>query len=227
MKTSLAIVVCLLVFFIAACKKEADKGVVTTIKGHVADTIRSINISSYKMVLVKTWSECANWECWTPSEEIATVYTDANGDYSLTFNYKLKEGESYAFAEQYYGIPYYHEYTSPGSIIPGTNNIQNLFVWKPVELTININVLNNNYPPLVVGNILASNSRALFNTESVHQQNVNTTVTLRARPNTDIQIFFYYCTDQFHCADMHRKFLPYRTSLNDVTLNYTVDCSTF
>src|SRR5687768_400659 len=122
---------------VISCSKERDneKGIATIIKGHVSDPVRRINISGYKIVLVKSWRSCANWMCGTESEEIATAYTDNNGDYTIRFNYKLNPGESYHLSEQYYGIPYYPEYSSgTGTIIAGSTNTINIDAWKPIEL---------------------------------------------------------------------------------------------
>lgn len=110
-KTICFVLSLLLILNLLSCKKE-NAGVSTILKGHVADTIRRINISGYKIVLVKSAEFCANWACGINSVEVATAYTDDNGDYSIAFNYKLNPGETYALAEQYYGNPYYPEYYS-------------------------------------------------------------------------------------------------------------------
>lgn len=212
-----------------SCKKEQDIAVPTVIKGHVADTIRRENISGYKIVLVKSWGYCANWMCGTKSEEVATAYTDSNGDYSIAFNYQLNPGESYALEEQYYGTPYYPEYySSSGAIVSGKINTKNIYVWKPIELRLNVEVLNNNNPPLMIRNELPNSNITLFGTQNIYEQKIIKTYTLRTRPNSDIDIIFWYYSGTNPNRALHQKKCIFRTTLDDVTtLNYTIDCATF
>lgn len=173
-----------------SCSNEDEVGVRTILKGHVSDDIRGINISGYKIVLVKDWRSCSNFMCGLRYQEIATAYTDANGDYSITFNYKLKEGESYTLYEQYYGDPYYPEYLQYINIIAAKTNTVNINAWRPVELKLNVEVLNNNNAPLMIRNKLADNDITLFNTENIYEQNIVKTYNLRSRPDSDIEIIF-------------------------------------
>src|SRR6266404_1312346 len=225
---SMVMIFALLLSFIS-CKKEKDNGVKTVITGHVSDTIRGINTSGYKIVLVKkTKTSCANWECLTEFEEVATVYSDNNGDYSITFNFKLNPGQDYYLEEQYYGIPYYHESTSgSGGIIAGSTNTINMFVWKPIELKLAVEVLNNNNPPLHVRNELANNNTTLLNTENIYEPNIKSIYSLKSRPNSDINIIFWYYAGSISSPVLHQKTILYRTTLDDmITLGYTIDCST-
>jgi hypothetical protein len=218
-----------LIITLLSCRKEKNAGIPTVLKGHVADTIRKINISGYKVVLIKSWGYCDYWMCGTKSEEVATAYSDSNGDYSITFNYKLNPGESYLWEEQYYGTPYYPEYYSgSGTIVSGRINTRDIFVWRPIELILNVDVINNNHTPLVIGNRLANSNSTLFNTEFIYEQNIKKTIRLRTRPNSYINIAFWYCADGPPCGNLRQKVIPFRTTLDSViTPNYTIDCSTF
>lgn len=213
-----------------SCKKEKT-GVQTVIKGHVSDNIRGINISGYKMVLEKSVYHSAGlWTSYTSYDEVATAYTDANGDYSMTFDYKLDyDGQSYNLSEQYYGTPYYPEYLQPIKIIAGNTNIVNINAWKPIGLILNVEVLNNipSLNGLHVRNELVSNNTTLFNTENIYEQNIIKTYNLRSRPNSDIKIIFWYYTGTNPSPILHQKVFLYHTPLTDVMLNYKVDCSTF
>lgn len=216
-----------------SCKKENinSNGVPTIIKGHVEDPTRGINISGYKIVLVKkVGTSCGGWVCGTVWEKIAEAYTDNNGNYSITFNYKVEPGQDYYLEEQYYGTPYYHESSSAaGLIVGGVTNIINMTAWKPIELKLNVQVLNNNIPPLNIRNELAATNVRLLNVESIYQQNMNGTYILRSRPNSDINIIFYYTVNYASpTPTTHQKIIPYHTTLDStVTLNYVIDCSTF
>ena len=103
-----------------SCKKENDDGIPTILRGHVQDLTRGINISGYQIVLVKKIGPAQGWDGGTEFETVAEAYTDHNGDYSITFNYKLEPGQGYYMQERYYGFPYYHESSSgSGRFLPG------------------------------------------------------------------------------------------------------------
>lgn len=166
--------------------------------------------------------------CGTKMEEIATAYTDSNGDYSIKFNYKLNPEESYVMSEQYYGMPYYPEYQSgAGGIVAGRMNTVNINAWRPVELRLTVDVLNNKNSPLMVRSEFNSN-KMLNATEFIYEQYIKKPYILRSKPNSDINIIFWYYTGSNSFGVLHQKTIPFRTTLDNViTLNYTIDCSTF
>ncbi|WP_439880068.1 carboxypeptidase-like regulatory domain-containing protein [Pontibacter sp. MBLB2868] len=216
-----------LLLTISSCSKE-DIGVQTVLKGHVSDNIRGINIEGYKIELIKSWRSCENFMCGLNSEEVATTYTDENGDYSITFNYKLKEGERYTLSEQYYGSPYYPEYSNQIEIVSGETNTVDINAWKPVELRLNVAVLNNISPPLMIRNEIDDSNTAFLNTENIYEQDITKTYTLRSKPNTAIKIIFWYYTGDNPFRTLHQKTFVHHTSLDDVNiLSYMIDCSTF
>jgi hypothetical protein len=228
MKHALIIVLSfILILNLTSCSKE-DIGVEAVLKGHVSDNIRGINISGYKIVLVKSWESCENFKCGTRTQEVATTYTDNNGEYSITFNYKLNEGERYTLFEQYYGTPYYPEYSSKIAIKAGTTNIININAWKPIELRLKVDVLNNFNKPLMIRNEIDNSNTTFLNTENIYEENITKTYYLRSKPNSDIKIIFWYYTNPNLTGVLHQKTILYRTTLDDVnSLSYTVDCSTF
>ena len=208
-----------------SCSKE-DIGIQTILKGHVSDNLRGINISNYKIVLVKYWDSCSNFKCGTKTVEVATTYTDSNGDYSISFNYKLNDGEKYSLSEQYYGDPYKPEYSKKINIIPGKTNTLDINAWKPIELRLNVEVLKNINTPLMIRNEI--DNTIILNTENIYEENITKTYTLRSKPNSDINIIFWYYTGTNPFPVLHQKIFPYHTTLDDVnTLTYTIDCSSF
>ena len=224
-------VIFVLAFNLFSCSKDSivDNGISTVLKGHVSDNIRGLNISDYKIVLVKRIYVVNGWNSGTAYETVATAYTDINGDYSITFNYKLKDDEFYTFAEQYYGTPYYPEYLSGGTgIKAGQVNVNNINAWKPIALNLNVQVLNNNNPSLNIRNEIDNSTNSFLNTEFIYEQNIAKTCYLSSKPNTDIKIIFWYYTGNNPVQTLHQKTYLYHTTLDDVnTLNYTIDCSTF
>ncbi|HEX7845503.1 MAG TPA: hypothetical protein VF476_06830 [Chitinophagaceae bacterium] len=231
MKTKIIIVIFTVLVSAISCKKDTLNQ--TTIKGNVYDSIRGVNISGYKVVLIKSvglaYGGLLGME-GTIFEKVAEAYTDNDGNYTMKFNYKLEPGQSYYFKEQYYGIPYYHESTSgTGALISGATNIVNMTVWKPVELKLNLQVINNNIPPLVLGSELAATNRSLYGVEMIYQQNITGTYILRSKPGSDINIVFWYTVNYASPNPVtHQKIIPYHTTLDSsTTLNYVIDCSTF
>ena len=217
-----------------SCKKEnvIIRGIPTVLKGHVEDPIRGININGYKVVLEKKVGISSGGLMGmqgTTFEKAGEAYTDNNGDYSITFDHKLESGQGYFLAEQYYGIPYYHESSfSTGPIVAGATNIINMAAWKPVELKLNVQVINNNFPPLHIRNELAATHKTFLNVENIYQQNINGTYILKSRPDSDINIIFFYYTNSSSPTTLHQKIIPYHTTLDSTTtLNYIIDCSTF
>ncbi len=214
----------LLLFIQSSCKKE-DVGVETIIKGHVSDNVRGINISGYKIEVDKSWTIADFYGSSTVSEEVATAYTDANGNYSITFNYKLKGGESYTWPEQYYGTPYYPEYLQSVKIIAGNTNIVNINAWAPIKINLNLQILNNSSKDLHVRNEF--NNGTYLGVEEIYDQNISKTIAIRSRPGSDTKIIFWYYTGGYTNPTLHQKTILYHTPLNDVTLNFIIDCSTF
>ena len=223
-----------LIIFLALISCESDtnqiletKGVSTILKGKVTDNLRNLNIENYKIKLIKSWRCCSNFMCGWCSEEIATVYTDKNGYYEIRFDFKLKAGESYVLEEQYYGIPYQPEYKTKSVILSGQENTIDINAWKPIILKINLNLKNNNIPPLITG--LNYKDDYTFGTENTYEKEIFKTIKMRTRPNSDIKIDFWY-NENYNSSNpiRHLKSISYKTNLSEITeLNYEIDCSTF
>lgn len=211
-----------------SCKKEkiiSDNGVPTVLKGHVEDPIRGINISGYKVVLVKeVGMDCGGWMCGTIFENVAEAYTDDNGDYLINFNYKAEPGQGYYLAEQYFGSPYYHEASwSSGPIVGGSTNVIDMTAWQPIRLKLNVQVLNNTVNDLRL-RVDFNRDKTINATEFIYEPNTTKTYTLRTRPNSVVNIIFWY----YNGTGLHQKTIPFSTTLNPVTdVDLIVDCSTF
>lgn len=210
-----------------SCKKEniTSKSIPTVIKGHVEDPTRGFNIGGYKIVLIKkVGMDCGGWLCGTVFEKVAEAYTDNNGDYLITFNYKVEPGQDYYLEEQYYGTPYYHESSSgTGPIVGGDTNIINMIAWKPVALKLNVQILNNINKDLRL-RVEFNDNKTLNATEFIYEQNATKTYTLRTKPKSSVNIIFWYYTGMV----LHQKIIPFQTTLNELTdVNLTIDCSTF
>jgi hypothetical protein len=227
-------IICFLIIILVlnSCDNDTNqitesKGVPTILKGKVADDIRGLNIENYKIKLIKSWRCCSNFMCGWCSEEIATVYTDKNGYYEIKFDYKIKEGESYVLEEQYYGVPYLPEYKTKNIILAGIENMIDINAWKPIIIKINLNVKNNNTPPLITG--LNYKNNYTFGTENTYEKEKIKTFEIRTRPNSNITIDFWY-NENYNSSNpiRHLKSIAFKTDLSEITeLNYEIDCSKF
>ena len=146
----------------------------------------------------------------------------------INYNYKLTEGESYGLEEQHCGTPYLPEYMYADKITTGKENVIKINAWKPIVLQLNMNIVNNNAPPLVAE--LNCNNNYTFGTEFTYEQTISKTVNIRTRPNSNIKIDFWYNKgkDQWGNSIRHLKTIDYKTSLDDFTaLDFDIDCSQF
>lgn len=234
MKNSIKLIIAFLILLsINSCSKDeitVDLGIPSELKGKVSDNIRNTDISGYKIKLVTSESSCSNWICGLKLKEVASTVTDINGEYSIKFNYKLKDGQSYGIEEQYYGTPYYPEYlpNDNGSIKAGQTNMLNINAWKPITLRLNLNITNNTFGPLHVRNEIENSNKSFLNTEFIYEQDIIKTYNLRSRPDSDIKIVFWYYTGTNPVQILHQKTILYHTTMDDVNiLNYNIDCSTF
>ncbi len=229
MKSKILLAVLMAALGFVSCKKEniTSISIPTVIKGHVEDPIRGINISGYKVVLIKKVGISNGGLLGmegTRFEKVSEVYTDNIGDYLISFNYKVEPGQDYYLEEQYYGIPYYHESSSgTGPIVGGETNIINMIAWKPVELKLNVQILNNINKDLRL-RVEFNGNKTLNATEFIYEQNATKTYILRTKPKSSVNIIFWYYTGM----GLHQKIIPFQTTLNELTnVNLTIDCSTF
>lgn len=230
MKKALSLIMLGLLIIVSCDTQESENnetaGTPTTIRGTVSDNFRNTKVANFKLVLLKTkscWSGVMSAIC---SEEVATVYTDENGEYTINFNYKLEEGESYSFQQVYYGDPYTAEITYSNGIKEGAGNVWNVNAYKPVTVKINIDVKNNNTKPLITGIEYDNINQG---TENIYEEETSKTLTFKVRPNSDVTINFWY-NENYNSSNPTRHLItvPYTTTLEDVTeLDFDIDCATF
>src|SRR5690606_10943659 len=106
-----------------ACEMDKDtvefERVRTIVSGNVSDVQRNKNIPNFEVRLIRSSIFVTLGGSGIQSEEVATVLTDALGNYEIEFDY-IKDGKDYGFEKVYYGFPYHtnfiHDY---GPIVPG------------------------------------------------------------------------------------------------------------
>lgn len=223
MKKRCSILVFCVIFF--SCERNDMAGTQTVVKGNVSDKYRGTKIENYKVTLIKAWRCCSNFMCGWCREEVTTVYTDKDGNYSIPFNYKVKEGQSYAI-DRNYDSPYLPDDTTDRKIVAGKENIIDIVLWQPVKLKLNLDIKNNIAPPLMVN--VRFNNDYTYGTDNSYEKEVIKTTDLWTRPSSNVFIEFWYFEDYIHGNGLHQKTIPYTTSLDSVSeMSYEVDCSTF
>lgn len=199
----------------------------TVVKGNVYDVQRNITISNFEIKLVR-FSSCGSLGgSGLCSENVATVFTDEFGNYEIEFDY-IKDGVNYGFEQVYYGIPYHITYNQEAEpIVPGATNIIDVDAWRPVKLKLNLQIRNNNYPPLRVDNTIVETGYFSFPQASIFENIKDTIVYLDSKPNSSVELNFHY-TSGYTNNDYHSKTEIVQTTLQDtISFTYLIDCSTF
>ena len=213
----------------------------TSITGNVKDYHRDININDFEIKLVKTWV-CSNGNIFstkTCEKEIAMAYADNDGNYSINFEYNLRDDETYwIYFNESKVNPYIIEFVSSdgeiinyyntSNIIQGQENILNINAWIPIKIKFNLTVLNNHTPPLITG--IKDNGKVKFGTKRTNEGEEFKTFEMIARPNSEIEILFWYIENYnsknpiFHNAPT----IPFVTDESEVTeLDFEIDCNNF
>jgi hypothetical protein len=198
----------------------------TIIRGNVSDIERKIPIDNFKIVFKRYWDGWSVVQYALKSELIDSVRTDSKGNYEIIFDYI--QNEEYGFEKQYYGSPYYTDFIESSKIIPGEKNIQNIDAWYPTILKLDVKVRNNNHPHLRISNSIAGNKYSSIGpTADFYKKDVDSIVYLKTKPNTLINLKFYYSTGNSN-QDFHFKDTLINTSLMDtINLSLKIDCNTF
>lgn len=212
---------------ISACKKSTEdkKGIPTIIRGLVTDDFRGLKIENYEIKLYKSIPCFKSFMSSDCGGEVATVKTDKNGSFLIQFNHYLNNGESYALDISQY--PYTSEPKTKILFTPGKENVVDINAWKPVILRLNLDIKNNVVKPIIAGINYKDNYN--FGTEFTYERDIKKTLELRARPNSDILIDFWY-NENYNSGNpiRHLKSFSYKTSLAAITdLSYEIDCAKF
>ncbi|WP_273565889.1 hypothetical protein [Maribacter halichondriae] len=223
-----ALLMGLFVFLNISCSKDDDgiSSTKTILKGRVFDKQRNLNIEDYKIVLVRFYYVSGGFmqPGGYTKETIDSVYSDLNGSYEMEFDFV--DGEEYGLFDE---NPYISEYIEWAPIQAGEVNVRDINAWYPSILKLEVEVVNNINPPLNISNevITDDDSYLNFGHESIYEENTTETIYLKTKPNSDIELQFYYNTG-YTTEDYHLITDPVQTGLNDtLSLQYKVDCSGF
>ena len=216
--------------FISCSKYESpfEKTTITTIMGTIADIERNIPIDNHPVYVVRDYS-CGTWfTAGRCSEVIDSAFTDSQGNYSLTFP-MITLGSGYAITNpplKNCGDFYFREVIDPQTLVPGQTNIRNYDMWCPVVLKLNVQVSNNENPPLLIYSY-PDDPGYNFPDVELHQVQTDTTIFLYTKPNVLTNLSFQYKVEDPN-ANYHFTDEWFDVGIQDtLELMRTVDCSSF
>ncbi|MGB3775882.1 MAG: hypothetical protein WA951_11550 [Leeuwenhoekiella sp.] len=222
-------IICAVLLLLSGCAKE-DEDILTrrtVIQGKVFDSSRNLNKNGDTLIFEQTMDCSPQGVCgYLISKVLDTLITDANGEYYG--EYDLVDGECILRPQVGVG------FSSLGgavnemdSIKLGQVNVIDFDIFSPIILELKLRVSNNKNAPLHVRNEMNEPFHITFRSEQILEENTEQIIYLKTRPNTDIEIYFYYTTGSTN-QDFHEKLESFRTSLQDtISLSYSIDCSTF
>jgi len=218
--------------YLLSCSKdgipteEFPKKTKTTVRGRVYDVERNRNVPDFKRHLIRSWPCTSVVQAAICSETVDSTRTDENGRYEFVFDY-IHDGKRYGFnyvSENPYRTESLQDYDS---IIPGEVNIIDVNAWKPVTIRLNLQVSNNDHPPLNVNNKVIATGYSHFAHESIYEKDKDTTVYILSKPNSRVRLNFYYSTG-YSNGNYHSFKDTVQTTLQDtISFDYTIDCSKF
>lgn len=218
--------------FLISCETNEDDTIVyesvpTIVKGNMSDIQRNINIPNLEMKLVRSSVVVTLGGSGLDIQEVETIATDEFGNYEIEFDY-VKDGKDYGLQQVYYGFPYHTEFIGEYTpLVPGEINIRNVDAWRPVKIKLELQVLNNNNPPLLVDNKIVESGYNSFPQESIFGNGMNKTIYLDSKPNSAVELNFHYTTGYTN-ADYHSKREIVQTTLQDtISFTYLIDCASF
>lgn len=174
---------CITLVSVAACNKHIEGGILTTITGHIEDTMRNEPVAGAKLYIVEYDKSCL--VCRPRLRAVIdSGYTDAGGNYNITFettglgtNYKIKADDT--FGGDYYG------YLESG-YLKLTDTSINFQTFRYSVLSVNVSMAEIPKPPLFI-----------FNTIT-HAQIINfpadTVVNLKVVPRSQNVIYYQFET---------------------------------
>lgn len=224
------IILLLITFLVVECRETGSNDsstqdiVKSSVSGKVYDYQRNIPVSNFPVKLFRQYSDFCGYMSCIKNEEIATAYSDQNGNYIINFNYikdLTKKNYGYVIKVENYSN-HIAENLQTTTINPGNNNTVNINAWEVVRLKIHLSILNNNNPPLYIATRLTTES-GTFNNTAVNG-NGEQDIELMAKPSWNMVLrFYYFLNNQIHFIDKQVN-----TNNDDFqNFNFTIDCALF
>lgn len=230
MRSCVHIFIFILWISILSCSDTEDQ-IVTIIEGKASDLSRNIPSPGLK-IYAEGWSIGSTnigGLAGINSIIVDSAVSDVSGNFELMFNAKteLTYGLSFDVFTDKFG--YYADVIADTMrVMPGMVNTINIDAWKPVIIQLNLNILNNDDPNLLISNQTWPEDNYFFGSAVfIQEREIDTTVYLPAKPNSEHRIRFNYNTGA-HNEIYHTRYEFLTTELQDtLKLDFIIDCSSF
>lgn len=215
---------------ILSCSDTEDQ-IPTIVKGMASDVTRNIPSPGLK-IYIQGWSIGSTNIGGLAGANITSIdstVSDASGKFELKFNDIPGNTHGLSFETYHDKFGYYADVIADTSKLePEIVNIRNIDAWKPVVIKLNLNILNNNNPDLIITNETWPEDNYFFGSAIIIQEKeIDTTVFLPAKPNAEHRIVFNYKTGT-HNEVFHNSYEFLKTELQDtLQVDYIIDCSLF
>ena len=230
MRTGLLISIFICWLSILSCTDSEDQ-IPTIIEGKARDVSRNIPSPGLKIYAEGYSIGSTNFGglAGISSIIVDSTVSDVSGNFELIFNGKsdLTYGLSFDFFADKFG--YYTDVIDDTlRIMPGMVNTRNIDAWKPIIIQLNLNILNNDDPNLLISNQTWPEDNYFFGSAVIIQEReIDTTVYLPAKPNSEHRIRFNYNTGANN-EIYHTRYEFLTTELQDtLKLDFIIDCSSF
>ncbi len=211
---------------------HSDNRIPTIVKGKARDVARNIPspglkvfVYGYGLSSSTNFGGLAGFDFMV----IDSTVTDVTGNFEMEFNHKPDYTHYLGFADPFPDtFNYYADVIADSAMIVQEEvNIRDVNAWKPVVLQLELSISNNTSPDLIIQNETLPRNDYFFGAIIVHEQQIDTTVYLPAKPNAEHRIGINYKTGP-HNEVNHTRYEFLQTALQDtLKINYMIDCSTF
>lgn len=193
----------ILITTVLSCKKAIPENVVTTVNGYVIDNVKNKRLPNATVAIYGCNYTTFKISC---AEPITTTTTDANGDFSITFN---SNGRSIGF-EIKVNYDENYDYTSIVPLKEGKVNTVKIEAREFNYLKTHLIITANPFDTLVS---VSSNVRHIF-----YGQTLDTTIMNRVLPNATNRIIY---TAWDKNAGKYRRLIDILQIGSQDTINYS------
>ncbi len=227
-KVTYYFLICIGIALIYSCETsdDAPQFLQTTVQGQAIDQERNSVYTNDTIILSANYICGQGFTSGGCYEFIASTVTDADGNYEFTFDYDVDKGYTVTRVSQH---TYYEQAEELPRIEPGEINTIDFIGWRPIIFKVDVAITNNVFPDLGLNsrddnNLVTSYPFPFFR---IPEENIETTVYLHGKPNTQMSLSFYYTDDNTEYNYHERREVIHTVVQDTISLSYQVDCSTF
>lgn len=216
------------------------------IKGSTRDVFRNIISTNIKIVLYEEHYRGTFPQIQPYGVKVDSTMSNSNGSFYINYIRDNKRKHFIRFFDNSFNeIPYYFEpitsdleinyygrYNFEIFVNLEKENIIDINAYHPIVLRVETSVVNNTNNWLV-----SRSSESLTNIPYysydvsqvvIKNESIDTLYYLRAKPLSEMKIFFYYAPNPGNNSHTEKKIFSFQTSINDtIAISYSIDCSTF